>query len=345
MTDEARILGLFYSDQDNIIYDKVKFSESLSNERKNELSMLSFKFLGPVFLTAASGSEEDWKIEFIESSLSLRRGVTLDVDIIQSFFSLNSSIKSEDGITNLFALIGSEYTEDINEIYNILAKYIHPSICQGKIANEGLVGSRFNFHKFIKNELERGIKFLDYSLGSSRKVPWEKQQKYTCVGLIERLISEGSKTSNLYTFDKSDPLRKEALMLIPSFYVMSILPDYYENLIDETLNLFNKTSVYSNIRLIHLRCLDKRIVYLEEFVVENDIKKSYGAILVQDNKNIETSNNIFHYKKNLRLILDSPKELNDIINKINPRFKYIKWATKSNEDLDNIKMHLDSINN
>ena len=70
MYNNERILGLFYSDKDNLIFDKIKFSEDLSEENKNNLDMVSYKFLGPIFLTTASNNEENWKIELIESSLS-----------------------------------------------------------------------------------------------------------------------------------------------------------------------------------------------------------------------------------------------------------------------------------
>ena len=343
MKDDDRILGLFFSDKDNLVYDNIKFSESLSEDNKNQLNMLSYKFLGPVFLTAASSNGDNWRIELIESSLSLYQGKISD--IIQSFFSLNSSFKSEDGVSNLFALIGSPHTEDIKDIYNLLVKYIHPSIIQGKIVNEDLLGNRFNFHKFIKSELVRGIHLIDYSLGSSRKVYWEEQHSYSCVGLIERIKSKKDKISNLYTFDESDPLRKESLNFIPSYYVMCVLPDYYENLIDETLRLFNKAGISANLRLINLSNKNNKVIYLEEFIVEDDIKKSYGVILVQDNNVLSNPNKISFYKKNLRLILDGHKELNEVLNHFNDRFKAKEWATQTDEDLNNIGSKLDYNNN
>jgi hypothetical protein len=345
MNDKDKILGLFFTDKNNLIYENIKFSENLSEKSKNNLNMLSYKFLGPIFLTAASCNEDNWKIELIESSLSLHQGIILNPDIIQSFFSLNSSIKTDDGITNLFALIGSNYTEDIKYINNILSKYIHPSIIQGKIVNEDLLGSRFHFHKFIKNELIRGLHLIDYCLGNSRKVYWEEQHTYSCVGLIERIISAENKNSNLYTFDKNDLLRKKTLNFIPSYYVMSILPHYYENLIDETLKLFNKTSIYPNIRVINLCNKNKKVVYLEEFIAERNIKKSFGAILVQDNKTSSNSNNISFYRKNLRLIIDGHKELCEMLEKFNPNLKYEKWATQTDDDLNKLRAILDNINN
>ena len=343
MKDDDRILGLFFSDKDNLIYDNIKFSENLSEESKNQLNMLSYKYLGPVFLTAASSNGDTWKIEKIESSLSHYQGKLFD--ILQAFFSLNSTIKSEEGVSNLFTLIGSPHTEDIKDIYNILTKYVHPSIIQGKIVNEDLLGNRFNFYKFIKAELFRGLHLIDYSLGSSRKIPWEEQHSYSCVGLIERIITEENKVSNLYTYDENDPLRKVALNFIPAYYVMCILPDYYENLIGETLKIFNKTSVIADIRLINLSNQNKKVIYLEEFLVEKKIKRSYGVILVQDNEVLSNPNKISFYKKNLRLILDGNKELNDILNLFNEGFKFKKWETQTDEGLNNIGAKLDNSNN
>ncbi|MFX0072135.1 MAG: hypothetical protein ACFFAO_13690 [Candidatus Hermodarchaeota archaeon] len=343
MNDEDRILGVFFSDKDNLIYDKIKFSGELSEENKNQLNMLSYRFLGPVFLTAASAYKDTWKIEFIESTLSHYKGRMEHIDIMQSFFSLNSSIVSDDGITNLFALIGSNYTEDVKDIYGILSNYIHPSIIQGKIVNEDLLGNRFKFHSFIEQELLRGLNLVDYSLGSSRKIYWEEQHKYSCVGIIERKILEGEKSSVLYTFDEKNILRKKTLNFIPSFYVMSILPNYYEELIDETLNLFDKTSLFPNIRLIELRSKNKKVVYLEEFLVSDNVRHSYGAILVQDNESFGELNNISYYKKGLRQIMDENKELNQILNFFNPQFTLKKWSSKSESDLNNIKGILDNI--
>ena len=343
MKYDDRILGLFFSDEDNLIYDHIKFSENLTESNKNQLNMLSYKFLGPVFLTAASSDADNWKIKLIESSLSHYQGQFSDV--IQSFFSLNSSITSDDGITNLFALIGSPYTEDLYDIYNILEKYIHPSIFQGRIVNEDLLGDRFNFHKFIKSELIRGLHLIDYSLGSSRKSYWEMQHKYSCIGLIERVISEGEKSSCLYTYEENDFLRKESLKSIPSYNVMCILSDYYENLINETLRIFNKMGLFSNIRLISLYNQNKKVIYLEEFQIEENVKKCYGAILIQDNNILGNPKKLTYYKKILRLILDSNKELSEILNLFNPRFTNKKWSTQTDEDLNKIGAVLDIFDN
>ena len=339
MNGQELILGLFYSDENNLIYDT--FSQDLTEELENNLKMLSYKFLGPLFFTAASGNGSNWKIEFIESSLSQYQDRTLNADVIQSFFSLNSSIETEDGITNLSVLIGSPYTEDINLIYRKMVEYIHPSIIQGKFTAESIMGGEFKFKNFIQYELDRGLNLIKYTLGSSRKMYWEEQQKYYCVGIIERKIEKNLKISNFYSFDKEDPLRKYILPFIPSFYVMSILPDYYENLINETLTLFNKTSVYSNIRVIRLSFHEKKVLYLEEFVVENGIKKSYGVILIPEIPTIEEGKNLSFFKRNLRLVLDAHKELREILFTINNNFIFESWPTQSEDDLDNLRTCFD----
>ncbi len=338
------ILGLFFSNEDNLVFEKIKLSESLSQESKDQLKMLSFKFLGPVFLTAASGSGESWKIEFIESSLLLRQGRASDADMLQSFFTLNSSIESEMGVSNLFTLIGSQHTEDIKIIYDELIKYIHPSILQGRIVNKSKLGREFREGKFIQAELTRGLDLIEYSLGTSRKMYWEEQQDYYCIGIIERISEPEIKTSNLFTFDKDSNQIKEILHYIPSFYVLAILPEYYDGLVDETLKLFEKTSVFPNIRRIKVSQKDRIVRYIEEFEVNKDTKISYGVILIPDYDNSRDSKNISFFRKNLRIILDQQKELSDIIIRINPEFKLIKWDTTSNEGLNKIRDSLDSNN-
>ena len=339
MNGKELILGLFYSDESNLIYDK--FSQDISEDLEENLKMLSYKFLGPLFFTAASTNGGNWKIEFIESSLSQYQNRTLDADVIQSFFNLNSSMETEDGNTHFSVLIGSPYTEDINLIYRKMVEYIHPSIIQGRFTAESIMGDEFRFKNFIQYELDRGLNLIEYTLGSARKAYWEEQQKYYCIGLIERTIDEKLRISNFYSFDNEDPLRKYFLSFIPSFYVMSILPDYYENLINETLNLFNKTSVYSNIRTIKLSFQEKKVLYLEEFVVEESIKKSYGAILIPEVPTVGDGKNLSFFKRNLRIVLDTHRELRDILFTINENFVFESWPTESEEDLDSLKKCFD----
>ena len=71
MSNADLILGLFFSDENSLIYDKIKYSKDLSAERIELIKGLSYKFLGAVFFTAAYVEREIWKIEFIEASLSL----------------------------------------------------------------------------------------------------------------------------------------------------------------------------------------------------------------------------------------------------------------------------------
>ncbi len=342
MKDEEIILGLFFADEDNLVFENIKCSENFSEEKKNELKMLSFKFLGPVFLTAASGIGNNWIIEFIESSLSLSDTDVYKADVIQSFFTFNSSIKSLDGNTNLFALISTPFTEDIKLIHDEISQYIHPSILQGKTVNENLLGSRFKLDRFIHHELYRGMDLIEYSLGASRKTYWEERQQYYCVGVVERKTAVDLRISNLYTFDKYDPLRKKYLDFIPSFYVMSILSDYYEHLISETLGLYNKRGVSPKIRVIKLSYEGKKVVYLEEFSLENGIFKSYGVILVQQTQNIEEIHNLSHYRKVLRNILDRKKNLRDVIKTINPYFEDVRWGATIDEELNQIAEILDN---
>ena len=211
MKEENIILGLFYADEDNLVFDHIKYSEKFSDMQINDIKMLSFRFLGPVFLTAASGFGNNWKIEFIEASLSIHEEKIDEADILQSFFTLNSSMETQDGTTNLFALISTPYTEDTKLIYDEISKYIHPGIIQGKIVNENLVGDRFDFTKFIDSELERGVNLIEYSLGASRKSYWEQEQSYYCIGLIERKTGEDLRISNLYTVNKDEPIKKTFL--------------------------------------------------------------------------------------------------------------------------------------
>ena len=313
----------------------------MSEDSINQIKMLPYKFLGPVFLTAASGSE-NWEINFIESSLSLPQSRSYDADIIQSFFSLNSTIEiAADQITHLFALIGSPHTEDVKLLYDKLVKFIHPSIIQGKIVQENTISNDFEFKQYIKKELERGLNLIDYSLGASRRVYWEEQRKYYCIGFIERIFEDGSKTSNFYTFDKDNPIKKHVLPFIPSFYIFTILPDYYENLIGETLKTFNKTGIDPHIRRIELSSKKKQAIYMEEFVEVKEGRKSYGVILIPEGQSVKEGKNLSYYKRNLRDILDNRKDLKEVLNKLNSDFKYEKWSTSTDEDLNKIRACFD----
>ncbi len=346
------ILGLFYSDESSLVFENIKLSEksteSLPESSRDDLKSLSLKFLGPLFLTANIEGGKNWKMEFIESSLTLKQNITGDVDLIQSFFTLNSSLESEGILTNLFALIGSPYTEDIKLIYEKMIKFIHPSIIQGRIMNESVYADNFNFNEFIKEELRRGINLIEYSLGSARKMGgkyWEEQKDYHCIGIIERVKSEDLNTSHLYTYEVDDPIVSDLLQFIPSFYVMAIIPEYYEYHIQQTLKLFQIITVHPNLRMIKLTLEDKQVIYLEEYLVENEIIRSLGVILISENELFRDSKNLSHYKKDLRLILDKRKDILKSVMSFNSKFDpFNKWDTKSEEGLNNIKNLFDKKN-
>ncbi len=343
MKSSETILGLFFADENNMVYENIKFSKEMSQENKDKLMMLPFNFFGPVFLTEASGGQSQWKIELIESTISLKTYKTQDTTVIQSLFNLNYSISTEEGITNLFAIVGSPYTEDVRMIYRKMKEYIHPSIIQGKMVNLKLNSSAFKFQKFVAAELIRGINFIDYSLGTSRKMYWEEQQKYYCVGLIEREFNRetNEKFSCIYTFDENDEERKKRLEDIPSFYVMGILPDYYEKLSNDTLEIFEMLNISSNLRRIELRFQEKVVIYVEEYEENLGKKRSYGVILIPADDSTEYSENISAYRKNLRLHLDGSKTFEQILEKINPRFNLKKWGCSNEEELNNISRSLD----
>jgi len=342
MNNINAILGLFFANEDEMVSDKIKISEELTEERENNLKMLSFKYLGPVFLTEMCNKGNPWSIDFIESTLILQNQGSYNEKRFQSFFNINSSKETIDGVANLSALVASPYTEDIKEIADALCEYILPAIIQGKIVEENFLGSRFKYSKFIQRELTRGLNLLEYSLGSSRKVYWEEQRNYYCVGLIERIVSKYYNASNLFTFDIDNSLRKKSLEFIPSYYIMAILPDYYEKLIGETLKLFNVTTISPNLRLIQLHSHEKKVIYIEEYVVDKNIKKSYGVILVEETEEFNNSNKISFYKKNLRLLVDQNKDIQDIMFKINPNFSFKRWNTLSNESLNDLESNLDN---
>jgi hypothetical protein len=343
MEDYGKILGLFFSDENSLIYENVKYLKYLSEEKKDKLKVLPMKFLGPLFLTAASDSKQNWKIDLIESTISLYQEREMERDVIQSFFSLNSSMSSGDGMTNLFTLIGTPYTEDIEIIYRKITEYIHPSIIQGKIVKESIMGDEFSFKNFINEELNRGLDLIENSLGSSRKMYWKEQQKYSCVGLVERIISSDSTETNLLTFEEDNPLRAQLLSEIPTFYVMTIIPDFYEKLITQTLNIFNKTNVYPNIRQVKLSKKGKKVLYMEEFLKENGIKKSYGFILIPKEIPSGKFRNISYYRKHLRLILDGSERMERILTNINSEFGIDRWGANSEEQLNEIKLKLDAL--
>ncbi|MBN1803207.1 MAG: hypothetical protein JW891_16975 [Candidatus Lokiarchaeota archaeon] len=335
------ILGLFYSDINNLIHEKIKNSEKLSQERYDQVKMLPFKFLGPVFLTSGSNSDLSWRIDFIESSLSLLQNQANNTGTLQTFFNINSTFKTEDSVTNLFTLIGSPYTEDIKVIEDKMRDYIHPIIEQGVYVNSKQLGRKFKADRYIREELERGIDLIEYYMGSSRKMYWEEQQVYDSVGIIERKSVDNSKSSRLYTFDLGDELKKKSLPLIPSYYVMTVLPDFYENLVNETLSLFDIMNYYTNIRQIKLSNIDKKVVYFEEYIEDRGNKRSLGVILVKTKKSSIDSKNLLNFRKYLRQYLDNSSTLEETIANINPRISTKGWSTNTDEELNDIHAKLD----
>lgn len=345
MQDKDLILGLFYSDETKRVFEKIKFFNALSDETDIIFSVLSLKYLGVLFLAESMIKGKNWTLNSVESTLTAPTKKITNQDIIQSFFCLNSSKDFEGIRTNLFTFIGSPYTEDVKLIHQKLIRYIHPSIIQGNIVNRSKNKDGYNFHKFIDNELERGINLIEYSLGSSRKMHWEEKQNYYCIGIIERKGSEDLKRTNLYTFDYDDLLKNKYISSIPSYYVMAILPDYYENRIIETLRIFNRINVYPNIRWIDLSNNKKKVLYLEEFLVENNVRKSYGVILINTDENHINSDNITFYKKKLRLILDKNKNFEETVIEINPKINpFEKWNINSQDSLKKIHNLLDNEN-
>ncbi|MFX0083337.1 MAG: hypothetical protein ACFE94_16445 [Candidatus Hodarchaeota archaeon] len=339
------LLGLIFSSEDNVIYENIKLSKKLPEENIQYLSQLPIRFLGPLFMTLAYDIEKKWNIDFIESTLSSYQEHIIEETFMQSFLCLNSSVEAENNMTYLFAFIGSPYTEDPKMLYEKMNKYIHQSIIQGRYVAQKTHGVEFSYSKFVNGELRRGINLIKHSLGSSRKMYWEEKKKYYSVGLIERQKNGDSVESNLYTFDTNDTLRKRSLKAIPSYYLMAILPDYFESRIIETLKLFEKTEIYPNIRKIKLSSFNNEVLYIEEFSIENQIRRSIGLILIPTNEDLPESYDISFFKKKLRFILDKKKNFEEIIIEINSRINpFDKWRTDSQESLNNIKELLDNKN-
>jgi len=339
------LLGLFFSSEDNIVYENIELSTKLPEENIQQIKILPMRFLGPLFMTLAYDITNKWNINFIESTLSSNKGCLIQESFMQSFLCLNSSVEIENNITYLFAFIGSPYTEDPKMLYEKMNKYIHQSIIQGKYVNQEIYGIEFNYNRFISGELRRGLNLIKHTLGSPRKMYWEGKKNYYSVGLIERKKSGDIIESNLYTFDIDDPLRTKCLNAIPSYYLMSILPDYFEGRIDETFKLFGKRDIYPNIRTIKLSSSNIEVLYIEEFFVENQIRTSYGLVLIPADEELTECYEISFFKKKLRLILDKNKNFEKTIIEINSRINpFNPWRMNSNESLSIIKETLDKKN-
>ncbi|UCD02501.1 MAG: hypothetical protein JSV23_05690 [Promethearchaeota archaeon] len=339
------LLGLFFSSENNIVYDNIELSTKLPEGNIHQIKLLPMRFLGPLFMTLAYDDKKKWNINFIESTLSSNQEYKTKESFMQSFLCLNSSVEIENNMTYLFAFIGSPYAEDPKILYEKMNKYVHQSIIQGKYVNQKVYGVDFNYNIFVIGELQRGLNLIKHSLGSPRKMYWEEKKKYYSIGLIERKKDGDVVESNLYTFDTDDPLRTKFLNDIPSYYLMAILPDYFEIRILETLKLFEKKDIYPNIRTIKLSCSNVEVLYIEEFVVKNQIRRSYGLILVPTHEELEDCYEISFFKKKLRLILDEKRDFEKTVIEINSRINpFDKWSANSNEGLGNIKELLDNKN-
>ncbi len=346
MNESNTILALFFSDESNLVFEEIKYEEELTIEQKSKLKMLPFQYLGPIFMTAANGKEGSWKIDFIEYSISLKQKGTINADVLQTFFALNSTIESKKGeLTNLFALVGSSYTEDLKILFQKLREYVHPSIIQEIYFNFKLSEGNYSREKLIKEELIRGLHLMEYYLGSSRKIYWKEKRTYYCIGLIERKIGENIKSSKLYTFKTEDSIRRQILDLIPSFYVMAILPDYYENLLNDTLIIFDKKGIFPNLRQIDLTLKEKEVLYIEDFCVKEGIKRSIGCILIPlKNVDFEEITDIIFYQKKVRTILDNDEQMKHNLKVFNTNFSDFGWNLISDADLNQINMLLDNKN-
>ena len=336
------LLGLFYANEETLVYDNIKLSHRLSKEAIRGLKSISLKFLGPLFMTRELHKQKVWKIDYIETSLTAELGKSIDEALMQSMACLNSSRKTAGYTTNLFSFVGSPYTEDLTMIYDRLDKYIHPSIAQGKIVNQEIYGKEFDGDEFIVDELERGINLIEHNLGSPRRIYWEEKKAYSPVAIIKRTKIKGRLESDLYTYDLDEPLRLVALEHIPSFYFMGILPDYYEKRMNDTLTLFGVEGLYSNIINIKVSNPDTTVLYIEEFSTNGDGKLGYGLILIPHNENMDEAENIFYYKKQLRTLLDKNKDFESSVVEINSKINpFDNWSLNSNESLKRIEGKLD----
>ena len=337
------LLGLFYSDEETLVYDNIKLSHSFSKEVIQELKAMSLKFLGPLFMTSDLIKQKEWKIDYIETTLSPQTEQKLDETLMQSFNCLNSSRKVAGYLTNLFTFIGSPYTEDLTMIYERLDKYIHPSIAQGKLIAQNIYGDDFDSYKLIDDEIRRGTDLIEHTLGAPRKIYWEEKKAFSTIAVIKRIKKEGLLQSDLYTFDLDDPLRKEALDRIPSYYFLSILPDYYERRMNETLRLFGKERLYSNIIKIKVSNPEMVVLYIEEFITSVSGKTSIGLILIPTNNKIKESRDLYSYKKKLRSMLDKGEDFERSIIELHSRINpFENWNLSSDDSLQKIEKLLDS---
>ncbi|MFW9901474.1 MAG: hypothetical protein ACFFDY_09305 [Candidatus Thorarchaeota archaeon] len=337
------LLGLFFSDDQTIVYDNIKLSYELQKETIHKLRAMSLNFLGPLIMARNLYNQKGWKIDYIETSLTPQIRMTVDDTLMQSFTCLNSTKKIAESITNLFGFIGSPYTEDLTMIYEKIDKYIHPSIIQEKLIAQTIYGTNFDFNLLIEDELKRGVDLIEHTLGSPRKMYWEEKISYSTVGVIKRTKNNEIFKTNLYTFDLDDILRQEALEHIPSYYYMGILPDYYEQQMNETLRLFGKNGLNTNIIKIKISNPEKVVLYIEEFATNTDGKTSYGLILIPSNEKIKEAQDLSFYKKKLRHMLNKNKDFERTVIELHSRINpFETWNLNSDASLKNIEKQLDS---
>jgi hypothetical protein len=111
---------------------------------------------------------------------------------------------------------------------------------------------------------------------------------------------------------------------------------------NETLSLFGKDGLYSNIIKIKVSNPEMVVIYIEEYVTNTDGKTSYGLILIPSNEKIKESHDLFFFKKKLRYMLDKNKDFErsiiELNSKINP---FENWNLSSYESLRNLERSLD----
>jgi hypothetical protein len=338
------IFFILFAEHNDIEHENVKKGKLLTNLSIPERKLMPLRFFGPIFLSSATEKTSPWKIELVEGVLAEKDSNVEEFDIIQSFFILNSSISYEGSPTHLSVLIGSPYTEDIDFIHNKIKEYIHPCIIQNKIVNESIYAGEFNYTKSINQELIRGSNLIEFSIGSSWKPHWHKKKKYNCIAIIERIKSKEEKGTYFYTFDPDSKIRKSILDKIPSYYLLSILPGYYEELMGEVLTIFGKHSLYPNIARIIMKNQDDEVLYLEEFIVDKGEKRNLGCVLIIQKETEEGHSTVF-YKKKLRQILDKGKDFARTVIEINKDINPFKrWKTDTGANLKEIQEELDDQN-
>ncbi len=339
------LLGLFFSDEQNFIYDHLVELNCISPSYREQLKVLAFRFLGPLFFSAASKSKRSWSFELIECGLILDPIKPKIGNFFQSLFVVNSSIFSQNALTNLCAVCASIYTENIDIIQEKMQTYIHPSILQGKLVGEYNQGIKFNLGEYFENEVRRGAINLKDTLGQARKAYGHPEDlEYYVVGIIERKGNLYEKTTTLFTFDQDDPLRLQIKKFIPSFYICAILPDYYEHRMIETLLIFKRDQVIPTLNKIQLTGPYGKAIYIEEYISDGEEIHSFGLILISENEYTQNIQKLSSYKRKLREILlnQDENERKRTLAMLNPSINPFKeWKANTSEELHLIQNLLD----